>query len=132
VEKNLFLRRIPARMFVVLGPLLLLLAAIGIYASVSYTVAQRTAEIGVRLALGGTSRRVVWQIVAESLRVIVAGAAIGWLLAFLVAIHLVTGAMPPAILIGVPAALMAVAAFACWMPAQRAVRLDPVAALRVE
>jgi putative ABC transport system permease protein len=132
VEKNLFLRRIPARMFVVLGPLLLLLAAIGIYASVSYTVAQRTAEIGVRLALGGTATRVVWQIVADSLRVIVAGAAVGWLLAFGVGIHLVKEAMAPGVMAGVPAALMMVATIACWVPARRAVRLDPIAALRVE
>ena len=66
VEKNLFLRRIPARMFVVLGPLLLVLAAIGIYAVVAYTVSLRTTEIGVRLALGATGGRVVSQIVGRN------------------------------------------------------------------
>jgi putative ABC transport system permease protein len=69
-------------MFVVLGPALLVLAAIGIYAVVAYTVAQRTTEIGVRLALGATARRVVAQMIAETLRVIVAGALVGWTVRF--------------------------------------------------
>ena len=76
---NLVIRRVPASLFVVLGPLLVALAACGIYAVVSYAVARRTREIGVRLALGGSAPRVTRQIVAENMRVIAAGATAGWL-----------------------------------------------------
>jgi predicted permease len=130
IDKNLFLRRIPARMFVVLGPALLLLAAIGIYAVVSYAVSQRTAEIGVRLALGATRRRVLAQILGDSLRVVSAGAAVGWTLAAVVALHLVRGPLYASVFLGIPALLLAVAAAACWLPARRASRVDPVVALR--
>ena len=133
VDKNLFLRKIPARMFVVLGPLLLMLAAIGIYGVVAYTVSHRTAEIGVRIALGATAARVVRQILEETLTVVGIGAAIGWMMAFLVAIHVVRGGpINLTIFIGVPAILMLVAAGACWLPARRAARVDPVVALRAE
>jgi len=70
IERNLYLRRVPARMFVVLGPLLLGLATIGIYAVVSYAVARRTREIGVRLAFGAISGRVVLHIIRENLAAI--------------------------------------------------------------
>ena len=85
VERNLFLRRVPARMFVVLGPLLLALAAIGIYAVVAYGVAQRTREIGLRLALGAQRRRVVAAIVQDTLRSVAIGAVPGWLIMYVIA-----------------------------------------------
>jgi putative ABC transport system permease protein len=133
IETNLVLRRVPARMFAVLGPLLLGLAAIGVYAVVSYTVSQRTTEIGVRLALGATAGRVVTQFVGESLMVIGLGTFAGWLLAVVLAIDVLPAGSPdPTILLGVPALLLAVATFACWLPARRASAIDPIAALRQE
>ncbi|HEY2906792.1 MAG TPA: ABC transporter permease [Vicinamibacterales bacterium] len=133
IEKNLFLRRIPARMFVVLGPMLLVLAAIGIYAVVGYTVSRRTTEIGVRLALGATAATVVRQIVGASLRVIGVGAIAGWSVAFVIALHVVQGGRIDAVVfLGVPFALLLVSASACWVPARRAATVDPMTALRDE
>jgi predicted permease len=130
VDKNLFLRRVPARMFVVLGPLLLVLAAIGIYAVVAFAVSRRTAEIGLRLAVGASPREVVLQIMRETLRVVSYGALAGWLVAFLVYIHVAVGRpLDPRILFGVPALLLSVASIACWIPARRAARIDPTIAL---
>jgi ABC-type antimicrobial peptide transport system permease subunit len=130
VEKNLVLRRIPARMFVVLGPMLLALAAVGIYAVVAYVVSQRTVEIGVRLALGATAGRVIAQMITETMRVVAAGVAGAWLFAVLINMHLIRGPLYVSIFAGVPALLLIVAALACWIPAKRATGLDPVAALR--
>ena len=130
VDKNLFLRRIPARMFVVLGPLMLVLAAIGIYAVVSYSVSRRTTEIGVRLALGATAQRVVSQIVRETLRVVGAGALAGWTLMFVVALHLLGGVISLPVFGGVPLVLMLVAGIASWLPARRATSVDVMVALR--
>jgi len=133
IERNLYLRRIPARMFMVLGPLLLGLAAIGIYAVVSYAVARRTREIGVRLAFGATSGRVVLQIIRENLGVITWGTAIGWALTLVISLRVITkGAINLPVFIGVPAILLGVATLACWIPARRASRIDPMAALRHE
>jgi len=132
VDRNAFLRSIPARMFAVLGPLLLALAAIGIYAVVACSVTQRTTEIAVRLALGASARRVVGQIVRETLRVVCVGALIGWLVAVVVDIHLGHGMLYLPVFIGVPAILLLVAAVACWLPAYRAGKIDPMVALRQE
>lgn len=133
VERNLLFQRIPARIFVVLGPLLLALAAIGIYAVVDYSVARRTSEMGVRLALGATAGRVVAQVVAENLRVVVVGAVVGWTLAYVVYIHAAPGSpLNPMVFVGVPLLLLSMAALASLLPARRAGKVDPLVALRHE
>ena len=132
IEANLIFRRIPARMFAVLGPLLLLLAAIGIYAVVAYSVSVRTAEIGVRLALGATARRLVAQFVGEHLLVIAVGALAGWLLAFAVVVDVLSAPLDPTVFAGVPLILLIVATLASWWPARRVTRVDPMLALRAE
>jgi ABC-type antimicrobial peptide transport system permease subunit len=99
---------------------------------VAYSVARRTKEIGVRLALGATSLRVERQIVGETLHVIGAGALAGWALALLIHVHLIRGPIYLSVFLGVPALLLIVATFACWLPARRATRVDPVGALRHE
>jgi predicted permease len=131
VETNLIFRRVPMRMFAVLGPLLLLLAAIGIYAVVAYAVSVRAGEIGVRLALGATPGRVVAHFVAEHFTVALIGATLGWLAAF-VALRDLLGRerIDVAVFAGAPAILLAVAAFACWLPARRAAGVSPMTALR--
>jgi putative ABC transport system permease protein len=116
----------------VLGPLLLALAAIGIYAVVAYSVSQRTTEIGVRLALGASAERVVSQILGETLRVVAAGAMVGWALALVIVMHLVRGPIYLSVFVGVPALLLLVATVACWVPARRAATVDPMTALRQE
>jgi predicted permease len=131
IDKNLILRKVPARLFMVVAPLLLALVSIGVYAVVAYAVSQRTSEIGVRLALGATGNRIVRQIVIESMQVIVFGAFCGWLLALMIDLHLIRGGLADVpVLIGVPALLLGVAAFSCWLPARRASVVDPVVALR--
>jgi predicted permease len=133
VETNLVFRKIPARMFAVLGPLLLMLAAVGIYAVVAYTVSLRTTEIGVRLALGATGRMVVAKFMWDSLGYVALGGLAGWTLAFVLAMLFAPGGSVDAtVFAGVPCLLLLVAAAACWLPARRAARLDPIVALRQE
>jgi ABC-type antimicrobial peptide transport system permease subunit len=109
------------------------LAAIGIYGVVAYTVAHRTTEIGVRLALGATPGRVVGQIVREGFKVVLWGAVVGWIVVYMVSIHINQGApFDTGAFVGVPLLLLIVAAVACWLPARRAASVDPMLALRRE
>jgi len=131
VDSNLVFRRVPARLFVILGPLLLVLVAAGICAVVSYATSLRTTEIGIRLALGATPKRLVAESVASNMRVVIAGAVTGWMIAFAA----VTAIMPSATsnmasFVGVPLLMLAVAAVACWIPSRRCATVDPLVSLR--
>lgn len=137
VNNGLFLQRVPAQILGVLSPLALVLAAIGLYAVIAYSLAQRTQEIGVRLTLGATPGSVVAMMLREGMKVVCIGAALGWLLAlgfgwFLRASFVDVPFGDPVIFAGVPALLLAVAALACWLPARKAARVDPMLALRAE
>lgn len=131
VETNLVFRRVPARLFVVLGPLLLVLVTAGIYAVVSYVTTLKTMEIGVRLALGATPTRLVWESVAASMRIVIAGAIVGWAVVFIgVAAILREATADMVSFIGVPVLMLVVAGVACWMPSRRCASVDPVTSLR--
>ena len=119
------------------GVLALLLAILGLYAVVSYGVTSRTREIGVRMALGATDKNVLELVVREGLRLTLTGLGIGLGLALIVAFVLsrvVFGVSPfdPLALAGVAGLLAAIAALACWLPARRATKVDPMVALRAE
>ena len=115
----------------------LLLASIGIYGAVAYTVEQRTGEIGVRMALGAQTQDVLKLIVGQGMRPVVIGLVIGIVAAFalgrLIASQLYeVSAHNPALLGGATILLAATALFACLLPARRAALVDPVQALRTE
>ena len=115
----------------------LLLASIGIYGAVAYTVEQRTGEIGVRMALGAQTRDVLRLIINQGMKPVVIGLAIGIAAAFalgrLIASQLYqVSAHNPALLAGATVLLAAIALLACLLPARRAAMVDPVQALRTE
>jgi len=137
IELTLFPSRIAAWTLGGFGLLALLLAGIGIYGVVSYGAAQRTREIGVRMALGAKERDVLRLVLWDGLIVIGAGLAIGLLLAAaatrLVAAFLYgVGATDPLTFVIVPLLLGVVALVASYIPARRAVKVDPLVALRYE
>jgi ABC-type antimicrobial peptide transport system permease subunit len=129
-------QRVATLVLAVLGALALGIAAIGLYGVVSYVVVQRTHEFGIRSALGAAAGDVARLVVMQGLRLALAGALIGAVIALalgrlLTSMLFVSPADPLAIL-GATALLTAVAALASWLPARRATRVDPLTALRAE
>ena len=115
----------------------LLLAAIGIYGLMAYSVAQRTQEIGIRLALGAEAAQVKNMVVLQGLRLTLVGVAVGlgvsfWLSRLIANLLFGVGARDPLVFGAVPAVLTIVALIAVWLPARRASRVDPMLALRYE
>jgi predicted permease len=115
----------------------LLLAAVGLYGLISYTVAQRVPEIGVRLALGATPAQVLRLVIGEGLRLALLGVVLG--LAGAVAVARVLegllfsiSATDPVVYASLALVLLSIAALACFIPARRAMRTDPMLALRAE
>jgi putative ABC transport system permease protein len=136
-SENVARRRFAMQLTAGFALLALLLGAIGIYAVVAYSVAQRRREIGIRLALGAQPRAVARQIVRGALGLASAGALLGALSALGLTRFLETllfGVEPTdaATFLGMAALLLAIAALASWIPARRAMKVDPVEALRTD
>jgi putative ABC transport system permease protein len=117
--------------------LALVLAAVGVYGLISFTVTQRVPEIGVRLALGASPRQVFTQVIGQGVRLAVVGVALGLLAAFAATtvvqgLLFNTSATEPVVYVSLSVLLLAMAALACYVPARRAMRVDPMIALRSE
>jgi putative ABC transport system permease protein len=127
--------RIFGTMFAIFAFIALALSAVGLYAVTAYSVAQRTQEIGVRMALGAQAAQVMWLILRRSLVQMVIGLTLGIAGAvgvgkLLSSLLFQTGARDPILMLGIISLLIVVSTSACLWPARRATRLDPVNALR--
>src|SRR5882724_700694 len=137
VATSLSQRRFSSEMVGLFALTALLLAGLGIYGVISYLVAERTHEIGIRLALGASRSNILRIVLRQGLSLAIVGAAVG-LVCSLIVSHLMAGLLygvrptDPPTFAGVALLLMGVALLACYVPARRAMRVDPIVALRYE
>ena len=137
VTASLSERRFSMEMVGLFALTALLLAGLGIYGVISYLVSERTHEIGIRLTLGAQSRNILRMVLRQGLGLAIAGAAVGLVCALIVS-HLMAGLLygvrptDPLTFAGVALLLIGVALLACYIPARRAIRVDPLTALRHE
>jgi predicted permease len=130
-------QQIASGLLTVLGAVALILAAMGVYAVMAYAVSQRTQEFGVRMALGANGRDVLWHVLRQGLLLATCGVAIGLAMALAVT-RLLSGFLygvspfDPLTFAGIPFLLALVSLIACWLPARRATRVNPIEALRAE
>jgi putative ABC transport system permease protein len=137
VSRSLWRQRLQGQVLGAFAALALLLAIVGIYGVISYAVAQRTRELGVRMALGASRGHVLALVLGQGTRLALIGVAIGIVGALAlsrVVASLLYGIRPtdPATFFGVPLLLTAVAMVASYVPARRATRVDPLVAMRTE
>jgi ABC-type antimicrobial peptide transport system permease subunit len=132
-----FAFRFAATLAALLGTIGLILAVVGVYGVVSFAASQRTREIGIRMALGANERDILSLVWLQGVRLVIWGVAIGMVAALALTRatrHLVAGisTSDPVTYCTVAILLSVVALLACWIPARRAMRVDPMAALRHE
>ncbi len=134
---SLSVRRFSMEMVALFAGTALLLAGLGIYGTISFLVNEQSREIGIRLALGATRTKILEMILRQGLELAIAGAAVG-LAGALIVSHLMAGLLygvrptDPVTFVGVAILLTGIALLACYFPARRAMRVDPMIALRYE